>query len=609
MTRGRGRGGSSASMRAKRAVSPELDDYTEPLPKKQRKAPQKAPPEPREPSTRTTRGIPAEKLDFEITVPRTNRPHAEVQAEKDRRAAEALARQKELAIAMERVAVLNAEVDQAAADDELNAIDSLGDLPEDDNTMLEFTEVDFQRVEDDDEYQSASEYAPKTKKKSAVAVPAKVGKAKKPQKGETKEAMEELMRKLKAKGVGAKKKSVQNSDAAAASKRAGLSTTYLATTRKAVKAGTSPGNSKAARSNETIHIESGSDSEDSEDTPIRVAAAMLRPVPKRRDTVKVKPEPKIPALAVGSFDTKTPTAKKKRVKLEADSSSLGFTPVSAGNVRGLPALVGPMWETLALPALYRALYRSSEPMIFAAKGDTAVSEAVALKAIREVIDQVYPGNTLPTFMWNDELCDRGVRRVRERRSLIIQTCTQVVDAFFATKKYLGNPTAIRDYAKYALRVDGPATWKTPTPESCPRNPEAPGYIKPADYMESPMMIQIASSFLKNEELTLPVEHDDGSFDASGMPTGLFGLIAGGLERGFKLYSRTGQREAQVPKFKVQTYNTAINAYVSNIQRFTLSRWTSLLAALGPTTVVTTAAEATDDELDGHREYAYVKSSP
>ncbi|KAF8191846.1 hypothetical protein K438DRAFT_871579 [Mycena galopus ATCC 62051] len=248
-------------------------------------------------------------------------------------------------------------------------------------------------------------------------------------------------------------------------------------------------------------------------------------------------------------------------------------------------------------------------MTFAAKGDTAASEAVALKAIREVIDQVYPGNTLPTFMWNDELCDRGVRRVRERRSLIIQTCTQVVDAFFATKEYLGNPTAIRDYAKYALRVDGPATWKTPTPESCPRNPEAPGYIKPADYMESPMMIQIASSFLKNEELTLPVEHDDGSFDASGMPTGLFGLIAGGLERGFKLYSRTGQREAQVPKFKVQTYNTAINAYVSNIQRFTLSRWTSLLVALGPTTVVTTAAEATDDELDGRREYAYVKSSP
>lgn len=240
---------------------------------------------------------------------------------------------------------------------------------------------------------------------------------------------------------------------------------------------------------QTIQIDSDSDGED---TPIRIRAAVPRKVPQARATSKVKAEPKIPALAV-ALDTKTPTNnKKKRVKLEAESSASGFTPTSAGDVNGLPALVGPTWETVALPALYSALYRSSDPLIFATKGDTAASEAVALKAIRDIIDKNYPGNTLPTFLWNNVLVSRvrllagvinillttfsqGVSRVRERRSLVIQTCLNVIDAFFKTEEYLGKPAAISKYAKYALRVDGPAFWKIPTPESSPRDPKAPGY--------------------------------------------------------------------------------------------------------------------------------------
>ncbi|KAJ6611644.1 hypothetical protein B0H10DRAFT_2223807 [Mycena sp. CBHHK59/15] len=620
MARGRGRGASSTSARGKRAraASPELDNYTEPPPKKVRGAAQPKPPlEPRQPSARATRGIPAEKPGFEKTVPRTNRPHTEVQAEKDNRAAEALARQEELAAAKARVAALSAEVDQAAADDEANTINSLADLPEDDDTVLEFTDTDFQRIEEDDDYESVGEYAPKPKSKPAAKVP----RAKKPKKGDTKAEMEELTRALKAKGVGGKQKSVQNSDAAAASKRAGLSTRYLATTGKAVKAGASPGKFEYGSLTEedaestrpdltgaeaTIQIDLDSDGDD---TPIRLPAAVPRKVPQARATSKVtaskvKAEPKIPALAVGLTNKK-----KKRVKLEAESSVSGFTPASAGDVNGLPALVGPTWETLALPALYSALYRSSDPMIFATKGETAVSEGVALKAIRDKIDKIYPGNTLPTFLWNDVLLSWAVSRVREHRTLVIQTCLSVIDAFFKTEEYLGKPAAIMKYAKYALRVDGPAFWKIPTPESCPRDPKAPEYIKPQGYMESPMMIQIASVFLKNGELTLPTERDDASYDASGLPVGLFGLMAGGLERGFKLYSQTSRREESVPVFKAKTHNTAIRVYVSNIERFTISRWTSLLTALGPTTVITTAPEVIDDELDGCREYAYVASSP
>lgn len=206
-----------------RTASPELDNYTEPPPKKARAtAPPKPPLKPRKPSGRTTRGIPAEKPGFEKTVPRTNRPHAEVQAEKDHRAAEALPRQEELAVAKARVAALSAEVDQAAANDEAKAINSLEDLPEDDDTMLEFTDADFQRIEEDDDYESAGEYAPKVRLSCARRAgltqypqpkskpAAKIPKAKKPKKGDTKAEMEELTKALKAKGAGGKQKRVQN---------------------------------------------------------------------------------------------------------------------------------------------------------------------------------------------------------------------------------------------------------------------------------------------------------------------------------------------------------------------------------------------------------------
>ncbi|KAJ7874189.1 hypothetical protein B0H14DRAFT_3437869 [Mycena olivaceomarginata] len=123
--------------------------------------------------------------------------------------------------------------------------------------------------------------------------------------------------------------------------------------------------------------------------------------------------------------------------------------------------------------------------------------------------------------------------IRERRSRTVQTAVDVVDAFYKSKDYIDQPAAIRAHARYALRVDDPAFFKNPTPENCPRNIKDPGYIKPKGYLESDLMIQTVSPFLKNEEFIIPEALTDGTYDFSGMPAGLFSLTAAGAVSGYR----------------------------------------------------------------------------
>jgi pseudouridine-5'-phosphate glycosidase len=51
-----------------------------------------------------------------------------------------------------------------------------------------------------------------------------------------------------------------------------------------------------------------------------------------------------------------------------------------------------------------------------------------------------------------------------------------VDSHFAQAKYVDNPEAIANYAQWALRLDGPMIWQTPTPMECTVNSSSPDYI-------------------------------------------------------------------------------------------------------------------------------------
>ncbi|KAJ7927419.1 hypothetical protein B0H13DRAFT_1861414 [Mycena leptocephala] len=248
-------------------------------------------------------------------------------------------------------------------------------------------------------------------------------------------------------------------------------------------------------------------------------------------------------------------------------------------------------------------------MSFMVKGDSAASEAMAVAAVQTVIDDALPGNTLPKLTGrNDPVVKKMVARVRERRSLIAQTGLDIVHEFFKTKEYTGNPSAIRTYAKYATRFDGPAFWEMPTPESCSPDHKAPGYFKASGYMESPMIIQTAATFLKNTDFIIPEPGPDGKYDFSSMPCGLFAMSANAIERGFEAYAATGIA-APVPKFSKPVVGTAVAAYMKNINRFTLSRWESLLAATGASSTSSAALREAAAMHEGCRDSIYVPSSP
>ncbi|KAJ6538005.1 hypothetical protein B0H19DRAFT_1270383 [Mycena capillaripes] len=169
-----------------------------------------------------------------------------------------------------------------------------------------------------------------------------VVKRRKPKRGETSaeiEAVGQALKEAKKKVDVAKKKALQNNDAAAASKTAGLTKAFLAASAKAPQAARSPGKvefggladedadsalldfgtttARAKRINELVEV---ADSSDVEETPIQAPAA-TRPVPKPRAAQKIKIETKLPALSFTS-NTKTPTANKKRVKAEPSTDSL-----------------------------------------------------------------------------------------------------------------------------------------------------------------------------------------------------------------------------------------------------------------------------------------------
>ncbi|KAJ6490014.1 hypothetical protein C8R45DRAFT_992362 [Mycena sanguinolenta] len=152
-------------------------------------------------------------------------------------------------------------------------------------------------------------------------------------------------------------------------------------------------------------------------------------------------------------------------------------------------------------------------------------------------------------------------------------------------------------------------WRVAAPENSPQDPQAKGYIKPDDYLQSPFIIQVLSRILKKEEFILPTEVDPVSkkYDFSDMPSGLLAMSAAAIERALKLYIDTGVRPERLPKFSKVSSGTSVTSYLKNIRRFTLTRWEGILAACGAQTVA--SAPPVPFAFDAYRDFIYTPSSP
>ncbi|KAJ6546399.1 hypothetical protein DFH09DRAFT_1087722 [Mycena vulgaris] len=650
--RGRGRGAKKSTAGTKRAVP--ADSNTEFAPAKPPKK-AKAPPAPIEP-----RILPARKRAAEPgkpDQPRVNRTPAEVQAAQAKKAQAAQDRISEREAAIAKLADIEARQAAAEAEEEENAIFELEDLPDDvvdeDEPILTISQEDFdqiegedqERVDDDNAYLSVSEFdKPKSRGVKATAVT----KPKKPVKGETREAIEAALKELVARNK-VKVKSMQNSDGAAASKKAGLTKDWknkaVAAAGAAVRGAKTPESPKfggftdddaaaarptfesdtvVPRKNTMVSYVGSSDTDD--DTPSKAPEVQAKTTTRR--PIKPDPAARIPALSV--IEKSTP-----KLKSDSSSASLPFTPGCAADVRGLPAFIARTWSTVFLPALYHVLYLSTNPMAIGSVGEDLLKPGKdTLVILRTALATAYPGNTwdlacVPISPYHDALADfvQAVSRVGERRSAFGRAGVQVVDRLFKSSKYYhaldsATPGAHKSKlaasdARYALRNNGPAFYKHPSPEDvCKLKQGQPGYVKPRGYLESRPIIDTITQFIKDEKFDVVItETRDGKkkVDLSLLPVGALGMAAAAVERAYRI-RRNGIR---LPKEKIPGFSSAISGpavlgYIASIRELKSSRWESILESCGAEVTESFSAETEDpdtDTLDGVREHMYIPSSP
>ncbi|KAJ7238131.1 hypothetical protein B0H12DRAFT_1075397 [Mycena haematopus] len=570
---------------------------------------------------------------IEAIKPRGKRTSAQVDADNEAAVEAVSQRQRQHNDSVDGVADLYAQEDEALADEDADAVYTLGDLaneaPCHEDDMLSITDDDFDRLEDDEAYQSSSEFEDPKPKARRPAAPKKM---KKPQKLETRKAIEAAAQaklvangKKKAETVVVQKKGVQNSNAAAASSKAGLSKTWntkpvtsaadttlgglddedAAATRPAFpKPNLKSGNPRAPRKNNLVGFIDLSSEADNTPSKVPGRATNINPTRKPRLAVKVETT-KIPALT--AVKSKTP-----KIKAESSSSS-SFTPPSAADINGLPAFIGRTWATRFLPAAYRLLLKLDDPMFLGVVGDDPeVPGKESVVILQNLVNELYP-DVQYNVEWGDAICARFVARIGERRSAIGKSGVQVVDNGFEGLKYYADlasdtPAArlisvIADDAKYALRSNGPAFYKVATPKE-----------KPTGFLESKAVISTIAPFIQGHEWKINVSYDhDGNevLDYSELPVGLLGMGAAAVERAYKLHL-TGVRSAKPRDFSAANYATAVAGFVKSIKKFKASRWESILRACGVTPSELTAEEDAPVEeasLDGVREHMYIPSSP
>ncbi|KAJ7880805.1 hypothetical protein B0H14DRAFT_3858021 [Mycena olivaceomarginata] len=580
--------------------------------------------------------------------PQAKHTHEQVVAADAARTAESEARVRRRANNVSRIASIDTEIDAARAVEEVDAVDNIADLPADameevhpeprahesedeDEEMLDITQENFEHIEDDDAYLSTSEWdkPPVTKGKTKAVAPAK--RTKKPGKGETRKEIEALGKQLATTAV--KKRGVQNIDAATASAKAGLSKSWLTTsTGSNTMGGLTDEDADAARPDfeapEMVrelrknNIVALVDDSDSDNTPSKVQGP-VKAAPKARARAAMKVEAgtsKIPALAVR--DRKV---KPSIVKTESLSSS--FTPESSHDANGLPAFIAKTWITKFLPELFKLLHCSLDPMALGAVGDDPEDPGrVTIDLLQPLLERLYPG-TKWVLEWGDVICARAVKRLRDHRCAFAKIGARLVDASFEDAKYYSDKKAdqphlrlskvVADNTKYAVRSNGPAFWKTPTPLAVgllKRN--NPAYIKPIGYLKSPAIVKTVLPFVGKQEWPLNVSVNDKGqeviSDISGLPIGALSMDAASVEHGYRLHL-AGFRSTPL-EFSAANYGTAVNRFIAGITSFTPSHWESIFAACGaaisePILDLEESSEVEEETFDGLREAMYVPSSP
>lgn len=169
------------------------------------------------------------------------------------------------------------------------------------------------------------------------------------------------------------------------------------------------------------------------------------------------------------------TPKQATVTASSSGSNLG-----SGGPAGIPTYAQARWIPNFLPTLYSNFGTLPNPWDLPG-GDVAY--------VQKIYDEVYPTSGYlvalgcPVYNKVSSRYDLGTLsnlfypqvkdRMNSRRSLFGTRGQTVVDNYFQTKEFQGNPKLVAKYAKWALRDDGAGIWGKPSPMGIKRG--EPGY--------------------------------------------------------------------------------------------------------------------------------------
>ncbi|KAF8957754.1 hypothetical protein BDZ97DRAFT_1762635 [Flammula alnicola] len=262
----------------------------------------------------------------------------------------------------------------------------------------------------------------------------------------------------------------------------------------------------------------------------------------------------------------------------------------------------PRWTKVFLPTITNALYISSEPF----KHFKPASLEFREKA-QEIFDLSYP-NVDYQLKDNDRVITEAYNRVKSKRSKIASDIATAVDNFFESRRDLqGSIHQVKEYARWAMRSDGPGFYATPTPLKCTVPQDDPDYIPPKGIFQSKFILVTATKYLRYIKGSVL----ETQIDVTRPPKGLFIMILASVERAFKAYW-TGQKAPQ-KKFTDDNYDTIMKTYWRTLGKLRESQWQQILEAAGHGINEADDLSGNDsaamDTISAQRGHFYIPSSP
>ncbi|KAL0945347.1 hypothetical protein HGRIS_000845 [Hohenbuehelia grisea] len=327
------------------------------------------------------------------------------------------------------------------------------------------------------------------------------------------------------------------------------------------------GQSRGRMNKEVLFVESDEEALVSSSQSHRKPAAQR---PLKTQTPQVSRAPALPP----------PNLNDDGVVLVATSSDGG---------QALPEDLQTTWARSILPTLYHALFCADDPFTFVTKGDQFV------QTIQYAVNLVHkPG----AYTVSCTICNRAYDRLCEKRGHFASTALGIVKKFF--KDTMSNDEdRVAVYAQWALRTDGPAMYKTPTPMDSAAEGEE-DYIEPQGAYESQFIIDTLASLLK------PIKKSNDNF---GYPKSAVALAAAGVELAFSLHESGVFDEKAKEDFSYENVSPIVTEHLENIAQFSDRRWSRVLAATGFAAAKPRRPESHPSSLQRGRRNLNVSSSP